>query len=241
MEMNVNPEIEREVILHILKRDFRKPIKIEELYCEIRFPKDIADLILNRLSSNGYIQIDNSRVRFDAVKKMKMALLAIKLGSDVEKVCKLIDWRDFEGIAAEIFEVNGYSVVKNFRFSSCDRRWEIDVLAYKKPIIICVDCKHWIKTHLSYSLHIIIEKQTERIKALLNMASEIKEKLKLKGWKQITALPVVISLYPQSFKFYDGVPIVPILQLSNFIYYLPTQIKSLKHFKMDLDRLDHSS
>jgi hypothetical protein len=41
---------------------------------------------------------------------------------------------------------------------------------------------------------------------------------------------VILSLFPSSFKFCDNVPIVPVLQLQDFLIQLPAQVESLMYF-----------
>jgi hypothetical protein len=50
-------------------------------------------------------------------------------------------------------------------------------------------------------------------------------------WRQATLIPVILSLVPGPLKFYNKVPIVPILQLQNFLNELPAHTISLTHFR----------
>ena len=47
--------------------------------------------------------------------KLKTALLAIKTGIPIEEASRSIDWKDFEGLVAEILESKNFEVVRNFR------------------------------------------------------------------------------------------------------------------------------
>jgi hypothetical protein len=50
------------------------------------------------------------------------------------------------------------------------------------------------------------------------------------SWDRIKFFPVILSLSAGMFKFYDKVPIIPILQLQDFINQLPAYVSALKHF-----------
>lgn len=67
-------------------------------------------------------------------------------GESIEDVLSRFHWRAFESAIAEIFEANGFSVLKNMRFKN-DRRHEIDIVASKRGVnchvVLCVDCKGW--------------------------------------------------------------------------------------------------
>ena len=47
--------------------------------------------------------------------KLKSALLDIKTGMPIEEASRSVDWKDFEGLVAEILESKNFEVVRNFR------------------------------------------------------------------------------------------------------------------------------
>ncbi|MFQ5837060.1 MAG: hypothetical protein ACE5HG_04310, partial [Candidatus Bathyarchaeia archaeon] len=58
----------------------------------------------------------------------------------------------------------------------------------------------------------------------------LRESVGLVNWKEATLVPIVLSLVPSPFKFYNNVPVVPVLQLPNFLNELLAHISSLTHF-----------
>jgi hypothetical protein len=42
--------------------------------------------------------------------------------------------------------------------------------------------------------------------------------------------PMILSLIAPREKFYDGIPIVPVLQLQDFLNELPGHLESLRHY-----------
>ena len=63
--------------------------------------------------------------------KLKTALLAIKTGMPIEEASRSVDWKDFEGLVAEILESKNFEVVRNFRMKK--PTMEIDCLLYTSP------------------------------------------------------------------------------------------------------------
>jgi len=62
------------------------------------------------------------------------------------------------------------------------------------------------------------------------------EKLGLVQWRSATVIPTVLALVPGPFKFYNQVPIVPVLQLRDFLNELPAHVTSLTHFTVLLGK-----
>ncbi len=108
------------------------------------------------------------------------------------------------------------------------KRWEIDVVGCKKPLAICIDCKHWQHAITSSALKRMVDLQTQRTRALADSLPNVKLKLECIKWERSKFIPAVLSLIPSGQKFYDKVPVVPVLQLQDFIYQLPAYTETLK-------------
>jgi len=170
----------------------------------------------------------------NSLKRLKLAVHAIELGGDVERVSGVLDWKEFENIAAIAFERNGYSVARNLRFKHAGRRWEMDIIACKKPIVACVDCKHWHHGMYPSAIRRVVEEQVERTCALAEFLPKLTEKIDCASWNRVKLIPAILSLLTVRSKFYNKVPIVPVLQLQDFISQLPAYADSLKHFSKRL-------
>ena len=134
--------------------------------------------------------------------KLKTVLSAIKSGIPIEEASRDIDWRDFEGLVAEILESKNFEVARNFRMKK--PTMEIDVVGIHLDVALLIDCKHWKKMNNS-ALENIVLKQIERVKHYVTTTN------------QNMAVPVVVTLYQEGIKFINRVPIVPIMQFSSFI------------------------
>jgi len=134
--------------------------------------------------------------------KLKSALSDIKSGVPIEEASRDVDWKDFEGLVAEVLESKNFEVVRNFRMKK--PTMEIDVVGIRLDTAVLIDCKHW-KRMSNSALEGIVQKQVERVKHYVSITDEI------------MAVPVIVTLYQESVKLINKVPIVPIMQFSSFI------------------------
>ena len=226
--------IERELIISILKLTKNGPVAIDVVRKDAKMPSSIAENLLKNFQNNGLVYLQNKVVDVDGLKRLKLAVHAVELGADVERVSGFLGWKEFENIAAIAFERNGYSVKRNLRFKHAGRRWEMDILACKKPIVACVDCKHWHHGMYPSAIRRIVEEQVERTSALAESLPKLTEKIECTSWSTVKLVPAILSLTTIRSKFYNKVPIVPVLQLQDFISQLPAYMDSLKHFSRRL-------
>ena len=177
-------------------------ISTKDFAAIISTDKNTAEKILDMLTQNGIGQTIGNLVNFEDGDKLKTALFAIKNGVPIEEVSRYIDWKDFEGLVAEILDSKHFDVLRNFRMTR--PTMEIDVVGVRLGIALLIDCKHWKR--LSYSaLETIVVKQVERVKHYVSNA------------KDVIAAPVIVTLNQEETSFINRVPIVPILQFSSFI------------------------
>ena len=177
-------------------------VSTEDFAVIISTDKNTAKKILDMLIQNGIGQTIGNLVNFDDGDKLKTALLAIKNGVPIEEVSRHIDWKDFEGLVAEILDTKHFDVLRNFRMTK--PTMEIDVVGVRLGVALLIDCKHWKKLSRS-ALETIVAKQIERVKYYVSNA------------KDVIAAPVIVTLNQEETSFINKVPIVPILQFSSFI------------------------
>jgi Holliday junction resolvase-like predicted endonuclease len=134
--------------------------------------------------------------------KLKTALSAIESGAPIEEASRDVDWKDFEGLVAEILESKNFEVIRNFRMRK--PTMEIDVVGMHLGVAVLIDCKHW-KRMTNSALDKIVLKQIDRVKHYVANTDEV------------VAAPVIVTLYQEETKFVSKVPIVPIIQFSSFI------------------------
>ena len=161
-----------------------------------------AKEILNVLVANKIGSFEGEIINFTQGDKLMAALFAIKQGAPIEDVSIFLNWRDFEGIVAEILQSKDFSTIRNLVLKK--PRMEIDVIGVKHGIALLIDCKHWKRLSQS-ALREIVRKQVERVKHYV---------AKTKG---TIAVPAIVTLYQEELTFIYKVPIIPILQFSSFV------------------------
>ncbi len=132
------------------------------------------------------------------------ALALMRLGQDGEKVASLLQWNDFEDLCAKLLSSAGYVVRRNIVLTR--PRKQIDLLATSSLISLSVDCKHYAKGISPYSLAKFAEDQLERTRVY-------KEKRGHRG----PILPIILTLTEASAPVVQGVPVVPLLKLRDFL------------------------
>jgi len=225
--------VEKKILLSLLKLTQEGPISKTLVSKDARVPVQVAHEVLEKFSSEGVAQLKDKIVEVSSNQRVKLAIRAIRLGADFERACRALRWDEFESITAAAFLANNFAVTKGFRFKHSGRRWEIDVIGCREPIVACVDCKHWRHGWGRSASARAVEAQIERVKASARALASLKE-LGLTNWKKATLVPVILSLIPAPFKFYKNTPIVPILKLPNFLNELPAHLNALKTFPVRL-------
>ena len=231
--------VERNLIISVLKLTKEGPVLTESIKNEVRLPIKTTENLLRKLQNEGAINVDAETLTVDSEGRLKLAVKAAALGADVEVISHLLCWQEFEEIAAFALKSNGYNVLNNVRFKHAGKRYEIDVVGCRKPLVICVDCKHWQKTIGASSLRKIVEAQIQRSKAFADSLPNPKLNLDCTKWSNAKFIPAIISLFPSPFKYYYEVPVVSILQLQDFLNQLPVHTESLKYFSRGFTVLGH--
>ncbi len=136
----------------------------------------------------------------------------------LEDTASSIGWREFENLVSEIFISHSFSVRKNFRFKA-NRRHEIDLLATRRDMVLCVDCKQWKggrnkKTALAKA----VREQELRLKELsIFLASDDKSATEL-GIDASNSLHTMIVTLLQEEIVKDGETfVVPVWKLNSFL------------------------
>jgi Holliday junction resolvase-like predicted endonuclease len=223
-----------DVLISLLKLTKSGSAAEEAVAMDANVPVHVANNVLRGLREIGLIECENGQIELSSNQRVKLAIHAINRGTDIERVCKVLEWKEFENFAATAFEVNNFAVKRNFRFKAQGRRWEIDVLAISEPIVVCVDCKRWRRGWGNSAITKVAAAQAERTEALANAPYPLQRRVGLDGWKKALLFPVILSLFPGPVKFYSKVPVVPILQLQNFLNEFQGHMSELTHFRAKL-------
>tara|TARA_B110001454_G_scaffold65469_1_gene63645 strand:- start:17 stop:634 length:618 start_codon:yes stop_codon:yes gene_type:complete len=179
---------------------------------------DDSEDILNNFIKNDIGTLKDNFYYFNDGDKLKIAIILLQNGLPLDEISIALDWRDFEGLTAEILSSKNFAVIKNLMLTK--PRMEIDVVGIRLGIAILIDCKHWKRYNLS-SLTSAVKKQIERTKQYVAKTSGS------------MAVPVIVTLYQDKIDFIDKVPIVPIFQFSSFIDEFYGNIDQMKTIETD--------
>ncbi len=165
---------------------------------------DVAESkkILETFLKKGIGSKQEGKYYFEDGDKLKTAIVLIKNGLSLDEVVIALNWKDFEGLTAEILEAKNFAIIKNLILTKPRR--EIDVVGIRLGIAMLIDCKHW-KRYSTSALSETVKNQIERAKHYVS---------KTPG---AIAVPVIVTLFQDRIDFIDRVPIVPIFQFSSFV------------------------
>ena len=165
--------------------------------------RSVAIRVLDFLQSNGIGSISKKEITFASTDRLRVAALALQMGSDVEQISNYLSWKDFEKLASQVLISLGYQSKTNLIFKK--PRMEIDVIGVNSGFAIVVDCKHWRRSNLS-SISNYSYKQVARTERLIEQDKRI-----------VQAIPVILTLHSESVRFVNAVPVVPIFQFKAFV------------------------
>ncbi len=177
-------------------------ISIEDFIAITKINAIDSQKILDWYIESGIGTKQEDNYYFEDGDKLKAAIELIKNGGPLDEISIMLNWKDFEGLVAEILYSKNFAIIKNLILTK--PRMEIDVIGIRLGIAMLIDCKHW-KRYSSSTLSSAVKKQIARTKHYI---------LKTPG---AMAVPVIVTLYHDKIDFIDRVPIVPIFQFSSFV------------------------
>jgi Holliday junction resolvase-like predicted endonuclease len=228
---------ENYLLISLLKLTKKGPTLIKNVQKDIRLPSSETLELIEKLQSENLLNLNGDSVEIDSANRLKLAVKAVSSGADFEVVSIFLGWKEFESITATALGKYGYAVWQNLRFKYAARKWEIDVVGCRKPLVVCFDCKDWHHRLSQSVLRRIVEAQVERTRALADILPNMSLGIECTKWRRAKFVPAILILAPSTFKFCDRVPIVPVLQLQDFLNQLPLELESLNYFQKNFTHL----
>jgi hypothetical protein len=177
-------------------------ISVQDFSVITKNSKQESKKILDDFFKTGIGEKLEDKFYFESGDKLKTAIMLLEHGLPLDEIAIALDWRDFEGLTAEILAEKNFAIIKNLILTK--PRMEIDVIGIRLGIAMLIDCKHW-KRYSNSTLSEAVKKQIKRTKHYIS---------KTPG---SMAVPVIVTLYQDKINFIDRVPIVPIFQFSSFV------------------------
>ncbi len=186
-------------------------VSVEEVAEEARVPRSAVAQVIGGLG------------------RVEAALKALELGVDAERVARHLDWREFEEMASRLFERMGFEVRRDVKLAHGGERCQIDLLAYRHPLLLIIDCKHWRKPPSPSEEKVMVEAQEKRMRILGGLAGS-------SGQSELYLIPVVLTLYQPSKMMVEGHPIAPLSRVRGLVEYLEASYFQVRHLKLRVPR-----
>lgn len=213
IQLKVNPKM-----MVGLKGIIPGGVSVKDFSVVSRINEADSETILDEFIKNQIGTKQDNFYYFQDGDKLKIAISLLEKGFPIDEISIALDWKDFEGLTAEILSSKNFAVMKNMIMTK--PRMEIDVVGIRLGVAVLIDCKHWKRYSVS-SLTSVVKKQIERTKQYV---------AKTEG---SIAVPVIVTLYRDKVDFIENVPIVPIFQLSSFIDEFYGNIDQMKTIEKD--------
>ncbi|QOJ78211.1 hypothetical protein IG193_05400 [Infirmifilum lucidum] len=117
-------------------------------------------------------------------------------GHDIVSLALNSGWSSLEELVSHVLSESGYRTYRTVRFRFQGRRFEVDVLAFKTGLALCIDCKRW-KRLREGMLRRAAEAQHARC-GILSKALEAGLLIYDVPAGEYKMLPLIVSLYEPS-------------------------------------------
>jgi len=212
-------------------------LSIEDVVVCSGFASDLVGRVIGKLRENDLIIVEGTKLRVNGEIRLRLACFAANLGYDIEKISRLLTWREFEVFCSDILESCGFKSVLNFRFQHRSSRREIDVLGLRKPFILCIDAKHWgARFGKTSGLRSAVKKHIERIELLSKVIDRYMLSLGIENWGEGILIPFLVTLFQEKVIFNFNVPVVPIFKLNSFLINFDSYLDELRFYKVSLPK-----
>jgi len=225
---------QRDILIALLETTKEGPTDMEELRETVRVTDEALSAFLDHLIQQELVVASEGALEATLEQRLEIAVRAVRAGADMERVSQALGWLEFEEMTAYTFEANNYRVKRRFRFNAGGRRWEIDVLATRKPLVVCAECKHWASGLGNMTARRIVEIHLEKVRVLSENAAILVKKGILRGWDRAVFVPMALSLQPARNKIYRRIPVVSVFELPSFLNEFQGQMEWLASFPVDL-------
>jgi Holliday junction resolvase-like predicted endonuclease len=224
------------LLLSIIKLTREKTTSLTDISDDSLVSENVIVKMLTKLADNGKVTFTSNKVATTSEQRIGLAVLALKSGADAERVCKYLSWREFEDMVQIAMDANGFRTKKHLRFKSPTRRYEVDVIGLREPLILAVDCKHWKKSWQRTATKRVATAQLERTEALATNLDKMITELKIKRWKHAKLIPLIVTLSETPIQYHNKVPIVTVHNLQDFVTELPSHVHDLAVIDVDVKR-----
>lgn len=186
---------------------------------------------LSYLHGQKIVRLDQEELH--VIDPVSLAMEAVKLGADIEVVSQWLSWRDFEKLCVEALRSHDFEVKAPFRFKVDGSRHEVDVVARKKNVVLCIDCKHWNMKHgQQYKIKVSAANHLSKCIKFAEVASSLRD-LGLNINRGACLIPVIVTLMDLNLRYpVNGVWVLPIFKLNSFLLDLEVHVDELSSIEI---------
>jgi hypothetical protein len=146
-------------------------------------------------------------------------------GVDPEKVAECLRWQEFEHFAESALGQHSFKTKRHFIFKHGSGKHEIDLLAWRHNLLLCVDCKQWDYGWSPSRIRSAVNAQRLRVRALAREPGQLGRVAS--SWEGFHLLPVMVGLRTTNTKIVEGTPVVPVLRLGSFLFGVNPAVEGL--------------
>ena len=224
----------RSLLVSLLQLTNGKECEIKDLREQLKMTTDLYQHIISEIQKDELIDIIGDKISINLEQRLKLAMKAIESGAPIDNVARNLGWLEFEELTAKVFEENGFAVKRRFRFQALERRWEIDVLATRRPYILCGEAKHWCRGMGNSTARGIIEEHINKSRVFSNCLPGLSTKIGVENWRSAIVMPLTLTLSATPFNIYRRVPSVSVVSLPGFLSDFDGQIDRFETFTVDI-------
>ncbi|MHC1636898.1 MAG: restriction endonuclease [Candidatus Nezhaarchaeales archaeon] len=193
-----------------------KMLELKNLPVDSITALEISEEVLYELKAQGIINIESGMIK--VVNPIGLAIEAIRLGIDIEAASRWLSWRDFEKFCVEALTNHNFKVKAPLRFKCDKKRYEVDVVAAKHKIVLCLDCKHWkMRGYQSYKIKEAAIKHLDKCLKLAELTSTLRD-AGLHVQSGDLLIPLIVTLMDLGFRSpVNEVLVIPIFKFNSFL------------------------
>ncbi len=208
-------------------------ISIDDLARHTRISEELAAHVIHLLAGRGLLRADGGNYVLNvSVGELIFCLTEMGLVGDLEHWSSKMDWRDFEALVSRIFREYEYKTFLRVRVQASGRALEFDVIAYKRPKLLLIEVKRWRR---NIGIQNEVMRHLEKANAIAKNVEVLMRRLGLRD-SELHVIPALITLRRGSLLVLNGVPIVPITALRDFIDWIERTIDGLYVVKVRASR-----
>ncbi len=180
-------------------------VAVDELATKARVSREIVVSLLFKLLGD----CGDHWVTISRGDRFRIAMFAAENGW-LDSTARGLSWQEFEQLAEECLRLAGFEARRNVRVKDEERSWQIDVVGTRSRLVLSIDCKHWKPPNYASKFKKASSHQRTATAKLLAQKTFDSECTSV-------GLPVILTLHDLNRTIVDGVVMLPVQKLPDFL------------------------